>query len=199
MRVTRRNVYIKSSYGLLPLEYSFQAWLFFCWFVLGAWIQSVTVGAHLKILIIHTEMHEFTATSFVKELFIPHKFMQEQEWLDSKCLSTETKRAHSRPVQHPFSPRAQTVRQIFLNYYQCRICAMAKLLCFTSKCFTTPQHAFAWHTVPLIVVTYYEGCIQLWQLKLRWTRVSIVLSKISHLAQIMSKANSMLLRALGNQ
>ena len=116
---------------------------FFCWFVLGAWIQSVTVGVHLQILIIHTEMHEFTATSFVKEVFIPHKCVQEQEWLDLKCLSTETKKAQSRPAQHPFSPRALTVRQKFLNYYQCRICAMAKLLCFPSKCFTIPQHASA--------------------------------------------------------
>jgi len=39
----------------------------------------MTVGVHLQILIIHTEIHEFTATSFVKEVFIPHKFVREQE------------------------------------------------------------------------------------------------------------------------
>ena len=166
--------------------------------MLGAWTQSVTVRVHLQILIIHTEMHEFTATSFVKEVFILHKFVQEQEWLDSKCLSRETKKAQTRPAQHPFSPRARRVRQIFLNYYKCRISTMAKLLCFTSKCFTTPQHAFVWHTITLIVVTYYVGCIQLSPLKLRWTRVSIVLSKIRHLTQTMSKANSTLLQVLDN-
>lgn len=80
---------------------------FFCWFVLGAWIQSVTVRAHLQILINHTEMPEFNATSFVKEVFIPHKSEQEQEWLDSKCLSREGRKAQSRPVQYPFSPRAK--------------------------------------------------------------------------------------------
>jgi hypothetical protein len=57
-------------------------------------MNSVTLGVHLQSLIIHTEMHEFTATSFVKEVFIPHNFVQEQEGLDSKVLSKERQRKY---------------------------------------------------------------------------------------------------------
>jgi len=71
---------------------------------------------------------------------------------------------HSRTPQHPFwipAPNCQRKFSDLLVLYQCEICVMAKLLWFASKCYTTPDHTFAWQTFGLTVMNYYVVTMQI--------------------------------------